>query len=120
MGKRTAVLVTAVVGLVVGFLIGNRTAPSEPAPAISEPASTSFAAVPDERGGQDITGPYEPVADWPKPLSQLPGHEGWTWGSTQGVFAESPDRVYILQRGELPDIPRPKMTPTPEVGLKGT
>ena len=23
---------------------------------------------------------YEVVADWPKPLSQLPGHEKWTWG----------------------------------------
>lgn len=52
-----------------------------------------------EKGGEDETGPYEVVDTWPRPL---PGHEGWTWGSTGGVFAESANRVFILQRGELP------------------
>ena len=28
--------------------------------------------------------------------------DGWTWGSTGGVFAETPDRVWIGQRGMLP------------------
>jgi NHL repeat len=59
------------------------------------------------RGGQDIFGHYEVVADWPKPLSQLEGHAEWTWGAVQSVFAESPDRVYVLQRGELPLVARP-------------
>jgi len=51
-----------------------------------------------EKGGENETGPYEVVAGWPQPL----GHPGWTWGSQGGVFAESPNRIYILQRGELP------------------
>src|SRR5258705_1856860 len=78
------------------------------APAAQAPAQpVGFAAVAGERGGQDQTGPYEVVPDWPKPLSQLPGHEKWTWGATQGIFAETPNRVFILQRGELPNLERP-------------
>src|SRR5262245_62108668 len=50
------------------------------------------------KGGEDETGPYEVAEDWPKPL----GHKGWIWGSQGGVFAESPNRIYIVQRGELP------------------
>ena len=55
-----------------------------------------------EKGGEDLTGPYEVVEDWPQPL---PDHEGWTWGSTAGIFAETPDKIFILQRGELPALP---------------
>ena len=47
----------------------------------------SFAAIPGEKGSQDVTGPYEVVPDWPKPLSKLPGHEKWTWGAVESVFA---------------------------------
>ena len=75
-----------------------------------------FGAVAGEKGGMDITGPYEVVANWPKPMSSLPGHENWTWGSVQGVFAESPDRVYVVQRGELPEMQRPPARPIPQVG----
>ena len=70
----------------------------------SEPAATA----PDAgqvRGGQDEFGPYEIVPNWPQPLTDGPDgikHEGWTWGSTGAVFAESPDRIWIAQRGELP------------------
>jgi sugar lactone lactonase YvrE len=77
---------------------------------------SNFAAVPGEVGGWDLTGPYDVVADWPKPMSQLPGHDGWTWGSMEGVFAESPNRVFVLQRGELPDMKRPQQVALPEVG----
>ena len=80
------------------------------------PPAAGFAAVPSERGGVDLTGPYEVVADWPKPLSNLPGHEDWTWGSSQGVFAESPDRVFMVQRGELPAMGRPAGRAVPEIG----
>ncbi|HET9949015.1 MAG TPA: hypothetical protein VFQ22_08845 [Longimicrobiales bacterium] len=49
------------------------------------------------------TGPYQVVEDWPKPLpDDLHSHEGWTWGSFGGVYAESPDRIWIAMRGELP------------------
>ena len=53
---------------------------------------------------EEVTGGYELVPDWPKPMSAWPGHEGWSWGATQGVFAESPDKVFVIQRGELPEI----------------
>ena len=75
--------------------------------------NAGFAAVPGEKGGLDITGPHEVVADWPKPLANLPGHQNWTWGSVQGVFAESPNRVYMVQRGELPAMQRPRRARLP-------
>src|SRR5207302_1396757 len=49
-------------------------------------------------GGEDETGPYDVATGWPQPL----GHPGWIWGSQGGVFAETPDRIYIANRGELP------------------
>src|SRR4051812_10134960 len=47
-------------------------------------------------------GDYEPVVPWPRPLpdTDLP-HNGWTWGSGAGVWAESPDKVWVMQRGEI-------------------
>ncbi len=50
-----------------------------------------------DKGGEDETGPYEVVAGWPKPLHT----DGWTWGSTEGVWAESPNRIWAFQRGEV-------------------
>jgi peptidylamidoglycolate lyase len=75
-----------------------------------------FAAVPGEKGTVDIYGPYEVVADWPKPLSQLPGHQNWTWGTVNAVFAESPNRIFMGQRGELPLLKRPMEAPVPQFG----
>ena len=60
---------------------------------------------PQEKGGQEEFGPYEPVPNWPQPLPDGPDgvkHDGWTWGSVGAVFAETPDRIWIAQRGELP------------------
>src|SRR5258708_20364064 len=99
-------------GFVAGCLAGRRIqgwrAKAKPTPA--------FPAVPGQKGGEDISGPYEPVADWPKPLTSLPGHENWTWGAVEGIYAESPDRVFIAQRGELPAVKRPVNTPIPASG----
>jgi len=75
-----------------------------------------LAAVPGEKGGQDIFGAYDIVANWPQPISSLPGHEKWTWGAGQSVFAESANRVFILQRGELPNLQRPKTIQLPQLG----
>ena len=62
-----------------------------------------FAAVPGLKGGQDVFGPYDPVQNWPRPLAEsLPNHDGWTWSQATDVFAESPDRVFMAQKGELP------------------
>jgi hypothetical protein len=58
-----------------------------------------------EKGGQEEFGPYDLVADWLQPLPDGPDgvtHEGWTWGSIGAMYAETPDRIWIAQRGELP------------------
>ena len=72
--------------------------------------------MPDAIGAEDISGPYEVVEGWPKDLSTLPGHEKWTFGGARGIFAESPNRVYLLGGGELPNIPRPQSRLLPEIG----
>jgi peptidylamidoglycolate lyase len=110
MNSRALVAVAALVGILVGFVLAGRQADDEPS------ASMSFAAIPGQIGDQDQTGPYDVVEGWPKPLSQLPGHEDWTWGAVQGIFAESPDRVFLLMRGELPELERPEEVPYPSVG----
>lgn len=74
------------------------------------------AALPGERVGQDVDGPYTVDPNWPKPISALPGHEKWTWGAVESVFAESPNRVFVLERGEIPNIKRPEEVPYPSVG----
>ena len=45
--------------------------------------------------------PYEVVRHWHKPFQQ----PGYAFGGNSGVFAESPDRIFIAMRGEyrLPD-----------------
>jgi hypothetical protein len=63
------------------------------------------AAIDQEKGGQEEFGPYEIVPNWPQPLPDGPDgvkHDGWTWGSVGAVYAETPDRIWIAQRGELP------------------
>jgi sugar lactone lactonase YvrE len=68
-------------------------------------AAACTGAKPDQvtqQPGSD-TGPYEVVANWPQPLPDTRhSHDGWTWGSVGAVYAESPDRIWIAQRGELP------------------
>ncbi len=106
-------VMAALAGIAIGFLLANQNGAENDTPAV---VATSFAAVPGLVGGQDQTGPYEVVPDWPKPLAQLAGHDDWTWGAVQGVFAESPDRVFVLMRGELPALERPEQVPYPNVG----
>ena len=40
--------------------------------------------------------PYDVVANWHKPFAE----EGFAFGGNSGVFVESPDRIFISQRGE--------------------
>jgi len=110
--SRSLILGGLAAAFAAGLLLGTQTTAVQGQSA----AGSGFAAVPGERGGLDVTGPYDVVPNWPKPLSTLPGHENWTWGSVQGVFAESPNRVYMVQRGELPNIPRPAARAIPEIG----
>ena len=53
-----------------------------------------------EKGGGDETGPYNLVAGWPQNYCGA----GHIIGSTAGIWAESPDRVYIFSRGCLPEL----------------
>ena len=46
----------------------------------------------------------------------LPGHEKWTYGAVESIYAESPNRVFILERGEIPNLKRPEEVPYPSVG----
>jgi sugar lactone lactonase YvrE len=50
-----------------------------------------------QKGGEQETGPYQVVANWPQPWAK----SGYIWGSQPGIFAESPDRIFIAARGEL-------------------
>ncbi len=104
MRSGTSILGTVAIGVVAAALYASRATPVQG----QAKQDVSVAAVPGEKGGQDIWGAYEPVPDWPKPLTGIAGHEKWTWGAGQGVFAQSPNRVFILQRGELPAVERPK------------
>ncbi|MBI4887837.1 MAG: hypothetical protein HY824_12145 [Acidobacteria bacterium] len=104
MRKRASLVALMAVALVVSVVLGTQIA------SVQGQAQQQMrvAAVPAERGGQDMFGAYEPVAGWPKPLSSVPGVGKWTWGAGQGVFAETPNRVFVLERGMLPEVERPK------------
>ena len=112
MVRRVKVIVFVLALAAVGVLLHAKFFPVE----VSARATSGSAAVPAEKGGQDISGPYNVVVDWPKPMSQMPGHENWTWGSVDGVFAQSANRVYIFQRGEVPVLRRPAVLPLPQFG----
>jgi peptidylamidoglycolate lyase len=53
-----------------------------------------------EKGGGDETGAYDLVPNWPQNYCG----SGHIIGSTAGIWAESPDRVFIFQRGCLPEL----------------
>src|SRR5258705_8371638 len=63
-----------------------------------------------EKGGENETGPYEVVEKWPSPWAQ----KGYIWGSQPGVFAKTPNRIFIAERGEL------KLPETLGRGFNGT
>ena len=50
-----------------------------------------------QKGGEEETGPYDVVAIWPQQWAK----QGYIWGSQPGVFAETPNRIFIASRGEL-------------------
>src|SRR3954463_1223951 len=108
MHKRAITILTTLATLVIGMLLGNRLLPVLGQGGSAGTMQWSAAAVPNEKGGQDLFGGYDVQANWPKPISDLPGNEKWTWGAGQGIFAESSNRVFLLERGNLPNIPRPQ------------
>lgn len=67
-------------------------------PTAGNTRSKPYTAV-DGKGGQELSGPYVAVDDWPLPL---PNHDGWQMSRAAGVWAESPDRIWVTTSGELP------------------
>ena len=99
MNKRNSILKTSSSGLLAIVLLVSQLVSAQE----NAVPGAGFAAIPGQRGGQDIYGPYEVVPNWPKPMGEsLPGHDDWTWSVTMDVFAESADRVFLVQKGELP------------------
>ena len=62
-----------------------------------------FAQTRQQKGGGDVTGPYEVVTGWPQNWCG----QGFQIGSTSGIWAETPDRVIIYARGCLPVLEDP-------------
>ncbi len=88
----------------------------ERAPMTAQSAPTRVAAVPSEKGGQDVFGAYEVVSR----LAEEAQHQRRTRGLD---VRRGPERVcrkrgpiYVVQRGELPDIPRPMTKKLSDLG----
>ena len=117
MSKVLTIGLTLAVGLIAGVFgrqfIGSPVVENQPSIVA---ATTMFSAVPDAIGAQDISGPYEVVEGWPQDLASLPDHDEWTYGGARGIFAESPDRVFLLGGGELPNISRPQRRQLTDIG----
>ena len=112
MRKLGLMILLLAVGVGIGLLVSNRKTPAEAEPK----PGAGFAAIPGTLGSEDLTGPYQVVKGWPKDISTLPGNGSWTYGAGESVFAESPNRIYMLFRGELPKMAPPKAVLLPQVG----
>ena len=82
--RRLIVSLVALLGLGAIF--------SSPASLQQQPATI------EQRGGFDISGPYEVDPNWPKKTWPAPGY---IWGSQGGVYPETADRVFLVSRGEI-------------------
>jgi peptidylamidoglycolate lyase len=105
MRRFTVALFVSVIVAFLGGLVGD--------PALMQQAGGAA-----KGGVGEIVGPYElPDAKWPQWANPYP-RKGYIWGSQGGVFAESPDRVYFANRGELklPDQLPPML---PAFGIAG-
>ena len=80
MSRRISALASSLV-LAMVYLTGHQWVFAQQSGAGSANAVTRVAAIPSEKGGQDIFGAYEVVAGWPKKLSTIPGHGPWTFGA---------------------------------------
>ena len=112
MRKVLLMLLMVAIGVGIGLTISGRLSSVN---AKSKPG-TGFAAVPGSLGSEDLTGAYDVVKNWPQDVSTLPGNEKWTYGAGESVFAESPNRIYMLFRGELPKMAPPKAVLLPQLG----
>ncbi|MDP3720003.1 MAG: hypothetical protein Q8T13_19755 [Acidobacteriota bacterium] len=83
--------------IAAAVLAGLAVAPAMRAQAVLDGPSFAQAT----EGGPVGPSPYDVVRGWQKPFAA----PGYAFGGNSGVFAESPDRIFIAQRGEfrLPD-----------------
>lgn len=77
--------VLALVGLSACAPSGEAREPVDPDPVV--------------KGGMDETGPYDVVVGWQKPAKNH--DDKWTWGVAASVAADTPDRVFIVTRGDV-------------------
>src|SRR6202521_5164636 len=105
--RKLSIFLVVTLTVTIALMLGNtyRTIQAQP--------QAAKAAV---KGGQDMFGAYEIVKGWPKDISTVPGNEKWTYGAGQSVYAENPNRVFMLYRGELPNIKRPSSKLVAEFG----
>jgi hypothetical protein len=105
MNRKVTILAAMAAGLLAGVAGTQLLNPAEAQQAqlVSFSAVSGAGAI----GAEDISGPYEVQQGWPQDLATLPGHQAWTYGSARGIFAESPDRVFLLGGSELPKLNRP-------------
>ncbi|MDR1989187.1 MAG: hypothetical protein LBQ09_03040, partial [Acidobacteriaceae bacterium] len=77
------------------FAAQSQTPPANGTPTKTSPSPKATIA------GPVGPSPYEIVRGWHKPFAA----QGFAFGGNSGVFAESPNRIFIAQRGEtrLPD-----------------
>lgn len=102
-----------VVGLL--YLFGNRAVPGQRS-VHAQNVEQGILAQAANKSLEPVTGPYEVDKNWPKPLSTLfPAEKGWTWGATQAVFVQNPNRIFISMRGELPEVKQGAVESVPPV-----
>ena len=87
MRTRTALFTGVTAAVAVGWLVAGNPASVQG----QAPANPAFAAVPGEKGGLDITGPYDVVADWPKPMTALPRSRRLELGVGPGRLRREPE-----------------------------
>src|SRR5260370_4654376 len=115
MSKTVTIGLSLAVGLAIGMLAVSRfMGPQAEAQTAALPVS--FSTVRGAIGAEDVSGPYDVQEGWPKDLATLPGHDKWTFGSARGIFAESPNRVFLLGGAELPNMRRPPTRLLTDVG----
>ena len=85
---------TTMLALVASLATLTAQTPAQPAPGLPSPSKAVIS-------GPVGPSPYDVVRGWHKPFAA----PGFAFGGNSGVFAESPNRIFVAQRGEfrLPD-----------------
>ena len=112
MSKALTIGLALGVGVVVGVIGAQMMNPAAPtAPPVEAktdaPLPTQLSSVPDAVGTQDISGPYEVVQRLAAGSRHAAGPREVDLWRRARVFAESPDRVFLLGGGELPNMRAP-------------